>query len=65
MKVETESFDALPAMLERYTVTRSDLLFFGVTADSSKVRRDMELLIAAKVEGPIRTQRTIDRGNSP
>jgi EAL domain-containing protein (putative c-di-GMP-specific phosphodiesterase class I) len=54
MKVESQSFDALPTMLERYAGTRPDLLFLDVTADSSKVRRDMELLVAAKVDCPIR-----------
>src|SRR5215471_610297 len=54
MKAEAESFDGLPAMLQRYARTRPDLLFFDVTADSGKVRQDMELLIAAKVDCPIR-----------
>ena len=53
MKVEAESFDALPAMLERYAVRRPNLLFFDVTAGIGKVSRDMELLVAAKVDCPI------------
>ena len=41
-------------MLKRYAVTRPDLIFFDVTANSSKARRDMELLVAANVDCPIR-----------
>jgi EAL domain-containing protein (putative c-di-GMP-specific phosphodiesterase class I) len=54
LKAEAESFDGMPAMLQRYAAARPDLLFFDVTADSGKVRHDMELLIAAKVDCPIR-----------
>jgi EAL domain-containing protein (putative c-di-GMP-specific phosphodiesterase class I) len=54
MNVASESFDALPTMLERYAVTRPDLLLLDVTADNSRVRRDKELLVAAKVDCPIR-----------
>ncbi len=54
MKVESECFDALPAMLKRHAANQPDLLFFDVTTDSDAVRRDMELLVAAKVNCPIR-----------
>jgi EAL domain-containing protein (putative c-di-GMP-specific phosphodiesterase class I) len=54
MKVESEPFDSVPAMLERYAVVHPDLIFVDVAAESSKARRDMELLTASKVDCPIR-----------
>jgi EAL domain-containing protein (putative c-di-GMP-specific phosphodiesterase class I) len=54
LNVKTESFDTLPAMLERHAVVSPDLVFFDVTAESSKARHDLELLVAAKVDCPIR-----------
>jgi EAL domain-containing protein (putative c-di-GMP-specific phosphodiesterase class I) len=54
MNVAAEHFDTVPAMLERYAVARPDLMFIDVTASSNDARRSMELLVAAKVDRPIR-----------
>jgi EAL domain-containing protein (putative c-di-GMP-specific phosphodiesterase class I) len=54
MNVESEFFESLPEMLECYAIVPPDLILFDVTADSSKARRHMEMLVAANVDRPIR-----------
>ena len=52
--IDCEHFETPSTMLERYAVAHPDLIIVDVTVSNMEARRYREMLVAAKVDCPIR-----------